>query len=72
MNLYLVARENERFYCPPEQVEYWISQGCSVYELTPTKIAGSEDYEDLGGTVTANAIVNETTVVPTSESAETN
>lgn len=72
MNLYLVARGNERFYCPPEQVDYWISQGCSVYELTPTKIAGSEDYEDLENSTTANATVNETTVVPESGSAVAN
>jgi hypothetical protein len=42
MDLYLVQRGNEQWYCPPDQVEMWSEQGCAVFELTPTQIAGPE------------------------------
>lgn len=45
MNLFLVRRGNEQWYCPREQVELWASQGCAVYELTPTLVAGQEQQE---------------------------
>lgn len=46
IDLYLVRKGNEQFWCQPEQVEYWASQGYAVYSLTPTKIAGEDAGEE--------------------------
>lgn len=45
MDLFLVRRGNEQWYCSQEQTGFWASQGCAVYELTPTLVAGSEQRE---------------------------
>lgn len=38
--LMAVVNGNTRWYCPPEQAEYWAAQGCEVYELVPRQVAG--------------------------------
>ena len=40
MDLFLVVKGNEQFYCPPEQKDYWAQQGYAVFELKPTQVAG--------------------------------
>lgn len=57
MELCLVVQENMRWYCSPEQAEYWAAQGCTVFELTPTRVAGPEvDIEaDRAETLSAEA-----------------
>lgn len=49
MEICLVVRGNTRWYCPPEQTEYWAAQGCTVFELTPTRVAGPDtEADELG------------------------
>ncbi len=60
--LYLVRRGNEQFWCPPEQVEYWTSQGCTIYSYTPTKIAGDDVEEDDQSDGVQVTITEDTTV----------
>lgn len=40
MDLFLVVKGNEQFYCPPEQKDYWAQQGYAVFEFKPTQVAG--------------------------------
>ena len=51
--LFLVRKGNEQFYCPPEQVDYWASEGYTVFSFTPEKIAGPdiEEAEETAPTV---------------------
>lgn len=74
MDVCLVRRGNEQWYCPMGQVEYWAAQGCTVYELTPTRVAGPDvEAADAAGAgpVTAEGstgptdIDESTTPVPT-------
>lgn len=46
-DLYLVRKGNEQFWCQPEQVDYWASQGYTVFALTPERVAGP-DIEEAG------------------------
>lgn len=54
MDLLLVVNGNERFYCPPEQADYWVERGCAVFALTPKQIAGPP-VVDAGGEVDEGA-----------------
>lgn len=47
MDQYLVIQGHTRFYCPAEQVEYWESQGCTIYAMQPVLIAGEEQDDAL-------------------------
>ena len=62
MDLYLVTRGNEQWYCPPDQVGIWAAQGCTVYALTPTRVAGpeqgTETDADDGAPLTGEASTN--------------
>lgn len=44
--LMAVVNGDARWYCPPEQAEYWAEQGCTVYELVPRHVAGPEAVPD--------------------------
>jgi len=62
MDLCLVARGNEQWYCPSDQADVWAAQGCTVYRLTPTRIAGpeqeiDEDNPTLTGSASSNGAV---------------
>jgi hypothetical protein len=59
MELCMVVRGTEQWYCPSDQAEMWAEQGCTVYELTPTKVAGPdpETSRSVDGSITAKAIV---------------
>jgi hypothetical protein len=53
MDQYLVIQGNARFYCPPEQADYWASQGCTVYAMQPVLVAGEERDDALPQPVTS-------------------
>lgn len=66
---YLVIQGNARFYCPAEQVDYWASQGCTVYAMRPYLVAGEEREEVQPQPVTSEPHTEHASTVPNTAKA---